>query len=60
MICMKCEKGKTPKRSWSCASDSDGIGKELPKAKWISPGYTSHMKNMVEIEEFLEKLTQKH
>ena len=33
---------------------------ELLKTKRAGPGYTAHTKNMMEVEEILDKLTQKH
>ena len=56
MLWVKCVKERALKRLLSSSlGDSDG-----PKTKRVSPGYTSHMKNMAEVEEILERLKQKH
>ena len=54
---MKCVKERALKRA---ISSLDGNESEIPKTKRASPGYTSHTKNMAEVEEILEKLTHKH
>ena len=58
MMWIKCERGVVSKRQRSSVANDE----MAPKAKraGCSPGYASHMKNMAEVEEILEKLTEKH
>ena len=58
---MKCQKPKATKRQRSTSTEASASGEvELPKTKRAGPGYSAHMKNMMEVEEILEKLKQKH
>lgn len=60
MLWVKCVKERPLKRPISSSGGSNGTESDIPKTKRTSPGYMSHMKNMAEVEEILETLTQKH
>ena len=59
LLWIKCQKSQPSKRLRSTSTDTSSEV-DLPKTKRAGPGYSAHMKNMMEVDEILEKLKQKH